>query len=556
MSLVKKIGTAADVFKKDGVRGVVRKSRQLFRRMNTRRRARIWLKHRGVPTPAELDAMRQNIAAFPRRPLISVVMPVYNVDEIWLRTCIESVRQQVYQKWELCIADDFSPAAHVRAVLNEYAGLDPRIKVVYREANGHISAASNTALSIAAGEFCVLLDHDDELSADALYWIANEIIDQPDVAMIYSDDDMIDAKGRRYAPNFKPDFSRDLLYSLNLVTHLSAYRTDILRSIGGFRLGFEGSQDYDLALRFIEQISEEQIRHVPRILYHWRAIPGSVAMSGDEKPYAHDRARLAIKEHLERRGIAARVEPTAFNLHRVRYELPAELPTVSLILFGSGAGDALISTPYPVIEILHANIENGVAGGLNTAVQTAKGSVLCFVDASLEPKSGDWLQELVSVAVQENVGAVGGQVMGRDGRVVEGGIVFGGDAVCSAANHGFYFDEAGNAARNIVIGNFSAVSLACMAVARRAFDRIGGFDTEMPDALVGADLCLRLRAAGCRIVLDPYAEMVLAKGSSLSRSAATGQDRRAFVSKWKSVIERDPFGNPNLEADGQFRIRL
>jgi GT2 family glycosyltransferase len=432
--------------------------------------------------------------------------------------------------------------------------------VVFREVNGHISAASNSALEIASGDFCVLLDHDDELTADALFWVANEICEHPDVAMIYSDEDMIDERGRRYGPKFKPDLSRDLLYSLNLVTHLSCYRTDIFRKIGGFRTGFEGSQDYDLALRFIEQIADTQIRHIPRILYHWRAIPGSVALSGDEKPYAHDRARLAIGEHLTRTGTAADVEPTYFNLHRVRYKLPDKLPLVSLIVHGaeprSNVGWARSTDGFEV-EAISVSQNGNFATGLNDAVKRSSGEVIIFVDGALEP-ANDWVEQLVRVALQPGVGAVGAKITDSHRRVIDGGLVFGGKRLMSGAHLGYGLTEPGNMYRNMVIGNYSAVSLSGMALRRAEFQAVDGFDHEVGCRFAGPDLCLRLGASGKRIVYDPYVEMRLPKGNVLNQlPGPTQPEQKRFVARWSSIIARDPFHNPNLDAEnGGFQIKI
>ncbi len=560
MSLVKKIGTAVEVTKKGGSSGLSSKFREVARRTAVERRERRWIAANGPLDPAARAAIEQKIAELPRLPLISVIMPVYNVDEVWLRKCIDSVRDQVYQNWELCIADDCSQKPHIRTVLEEYSFLDPRIKVVFREANGHISAASNSALEIASGEFCVLLDHDDELTADALFWVANEICEHPDVAMIYSDEDMVDEQGRRYELKFKPDFSRDLLYSLNLVTHLSAYDTDIFRRIGGFTTGLEGSQDYDLALRFIEQIADEQIRHIPRILYHWRAIPGSVALSGDEKPYAHDRARLAIGEHLARSGAAADVEPTHFNLHRVRYKLPDKLPSVSLIVHGSGSrsdDDWVRSADGFDIEVIGISQTGEFVSDLNDAVAGSSGKVIILVDRALEPPN-DWVPELVRIALHPGVGAVGAKVIDSNEHVIDGGLVFGGKRLFSVAHFGYHRSETGNMGRNMVIGNYAAVSLSCMAMRREELDAVGGIDREFGGRFASADLRLRLGARGKRISFDPYVEMRLPKGKALTHlSEPTQAERKLFAERWSSVIERDPFYNPNLDnEDGSFLIDI
>lgn len=560
IKLVKKIRTALKIAIAGGISDIPSNLGEIGRRVDDARRSRKWIAANGGLDEVARAALERKIAKLPRRPLISVIMPLYSVDDVWFRKCIDSVLDQVYQNWELCIADDCSPNPHVRTILADYSELDKRIKVICRDVNGHISAASNSALEIATGEFCVLLDHDDELTADALFWVANEICDHPDVAMIYSDEDMIDDRGRRYGPKFKPDFSRDLLYSLNLVTHLSCYRTDIFHRVGGFRIGFEGSQDYDLALRFIEQIADTQIRHIPRILYHWRAIPGSVALSGDEKPYAHDRARLAIGEHLTRTGTQADVEPTYFNLHRVRYRLPDKRLSVSLIVHGAeprSDDDWVRSAGGFEVEAISVSQTGEFASSLNDAVKRSSGEVLIFVDAALEP-SNDWVPELVRIALQPGVAAVGAKVIDCHRRVIDGGLVFGGERVMSVAHLGYGGTEPGNMYRNMVIGNYSAVSLSCMALRRAEFQAVGGFDHEVGRRFAGADLCLRLGALGKRIVYEPYVQMRLPKGKALNRLSDLAQaDQKLFTDRWNAIIARDPFHNPNLDTEsGSFQIKF
>lgn len=560
IKLLKKIRTAIEIATAGGISDMPSNLREVARRVADARRSRKWIAANGALDEVARVELERKIAELPRRPLISVIMPLYSVDDVWFRKCIDSVLDQVYQNWELCIADDCSPNPHVRTILEEYSELDERIKVVFREVNGHISAASNSALGIATGEFCVLLDHDDELTADALFCVASEICEHADVAMIYSDEDMIDDRGRRYGPKFKPEFSRDLLYSLNLVTHLSCYRTDIFRKIGGFRIGFEGSQDYDLALRFIEQIADTQIRHIPRILYHWRAIPGSVALSGDEKPYAHDRARLAIGEHLTRTGTAADVEPTYFNLHRVGYKLPDKLPSVSLIVHGvaSRSDDEWVrSADGFETEVISVSQTGEFASSLNDAVKRSSGEVIIFVDAALEP-ANDWVPELVRIALQPGVAAVGAKVIDCHRRVIDGGLVFGGKRLMSVAHLGYGLTEPGNMYRNMVIGNYSAVSLSCMALRGAEFQAVGGFDREVGGRFAGPDLCLRLGASGKRIVYEPYVRMHLPKGKALNRLPdPTQAEQKLFTDRWNAIIARDPYYNPNLDTEsGSFQIEI
>ncbi|HEX6124635.1 MAG TPA: glycosyltransferase [Pyrinomonadaceae bacterium] len=555
--IVRQLRNAARVLRDEGLLG----ARMLLveKRHNRReaRRYRRWLETKGRLTEADRNAMRSAIDGFRGRPLISIILPVYNVDEKWLRHCLDSVAKQIYPNWELCIADDASTAPHIRPLLTEYARRDERIKVSFRTENGHISAASNSAVGLATGEFVVLLDHDDELSEDALFWVASEINSFPETAMIYSDEDLMDEGGRRYDPKFKPDFSRDLLYSTNLVTHLSGYRTALLRSIGGFRVGFEGSQDYDLALRVIEQVTEDRIRHIPRVLYHWRVIKGSVAFAMEEKSYAHERARLAIREHLERSGYPAATLEAAHNLHRVVYRMPEPEPSVSMIV-SSEDEDAHASIKRAEFNEARYQIifpERSYATRaewLNEAAARATGDVIVFVDSSLFPRNIQVVDELVRVAIQDGIGAVGAKILRGDMFVEHTGLVIGPDLTPHAAHYGFPRSSPGNISRNVLIGNCSAVSLSCMVVSRRVFESCGGFDTSVPCDLMDVDLCFRFRETGRRIVVVPDVEFVR-RGKQAVRKVADAELKR-FRQRWSKYSERDPFCNPNLKRDGSFEI--
>jgi cellulose synthase/poly-beta-1,6-N-acetylglucosamine synthase-like glycosyltransferase len=519
-----------------------------------RRRYRQWFEAHRM-TDDERTKIREVIRGWTEPPLISVILPVFNIDEKWLRACIDSVRAQVYENWELCIADDASTRPHVRGVLEEFATQDPRIKVVLRTTNGHISAASNSALELTTGVFSVLLDHDDELAEDALFRVAEVLIEQPDVAMVYSDEDVIDERGVHSDPKFKPDFALDLMYSLNLVTHLSAYRTDLLREIGGFRIGLEGSQDYDLALRVIERIRPDQIRHIPRVLYHWRAVPGSVASGGDAKPYAFDKARDALTQHFERTGVDAEAVPAIHNLNRVRYRVSGP-PRVSLILFACVSGadtslDAILdTTEYIDLQVIRTT--GSSPRDLNARAQEAEGEVVCFLDASLCPVTKDWLRELVGPAMQEEIGCVGGRIESATGRarqvgyvLAEPGVARPTDALASIYDAGYFF-------RAGLIGNFSAVSIRCMALKRSLLEDAGGFDDRFA-TLYDADLCLRLAEKGRRTVYTPYARFTEAAPNEPPKASV--EESVLFKQRWAAYVRRDPFYNPNLSTKQLFRIR-
>lgn len=570
--LQKRIKDALGVYREKGLQGLNLHAQNKIINRREARKYQKWLEKCGTLTNEKRAEIKKEIENLTVKPLISVVMPIYNVDEKWLRLCIESVLAQIYENWEFCIADDASPAKHIRKILEEYAAKDKRIKTIFRTENGHISAASNSALELATGEFCVLLDHDDELSEDALFYVAKEINDFPDTAMIYSDEDLIDERGRRFAPKFKPDFSRDLMYSLNLITHLSAYKTSLLRKINGFQIGAEGSQDYDLALRVFEEIDEKQIRHIPRILYHWRVIKGSVAYSLDEKPYAHERAREAIRAHLNRLGKRAKVEQAIINLHRVRYELPENLPKVSLILSAyseKSARDFIALTDYENLEIIlisesqNTNYKlqiptNNFAETLNLAVAQADGEILCFAETNLKPLSKSWLKELVGFALQKEIGAIGAKILDSDETVLHGGLIVGTEEIISAAHRGFPRTAHGNFLRLQMINNFSAVSISVFCVRKKLFEEIAGFNSEnLPKRFFDADFCLKLREKKYRIVLTPYAELIkIDKQKRLNfEENPNASEIEYFTEKWCEIMKNDPFYNPNFSKyDASFSI--
>ncbi|MGH9915854.1 MAG: glycosyltransferase family 2 protein, partial [Pyrinomonadaceae bacterium] len=405
---------------------------QVFARLTSSkdREYRRWIKKYDRPLNEDKVAeLKAEISKFTRQPLISVLMPVYNSPEIFLRKAIESVRQQVYSNWELCIADDRSTHGHVRRILNEYGQVDCRIKAIFREKNGHISAATNSALSLANGEFVALLDHDDELHRLALFHVIREINEHPDVCLIYSDEDKIDGNGKRYDPYFKPDWNPDLFLSQNFISHLGVYRTDLVRSVGGFREGFEGSQDYDLALCCIEQIDAHQIRHTPYVLYHWRAIEGSTSLLSGEKSYAVIAARKAIASRLERTGQSADVVAGWRFYHRVRYHV-TDTPRVQIISFGKDeAKDVLVKHLNAIgseYDLLLTNlvIDSGqnFADALNKATEESKSNLILFLNNSLRPTDSVWLSELISHALRPCVGIVSGKIVDKRNKILHAGL--------------------------------------------------------------------------------------------------------------------------------------
>ncbi|MGN6391379.1 MAG: glycosyltransferase [Gemmatimonadales bacterium] len=544
-----------------------------------RARYRAWIKRYDTLGPADREALRARAAELTYQPVVSVILPVLDTDEVWLRRAIESVLGQVYPCWELCIADDHSSRPHVRTVLQEYARRDSRIRIAWRTRNGHISAASNSALALATGEFVALLDHDDELAEQALLAVVEELNRHPSAALLYSDEDKIDRRGRRYDPFFKPDWNPDLFYSFNLVTHLAVYRRRVLKEVGGFREGMEGSQDYDITLRVVERISPTAIRHIPQVLYHWRAIPGSVSLAPREKEYAHEAARRAIRAHFERLDIRAQVQPASGNpsLHRVVYPLPAAPPSVSLLLWDAASAELrhraltslLETTAYSRLEILVLleaeravdlpsclvqdprvrafELGEGRVGlALREALRRARGDVIGLV-GSVEPLNRDWLVEMVSHALRPEIGAVGAKLTDAAGAITHAGLVLHPSLAASRVYHGLSRRRALSVPRLAAIQNYSAVTGGCL-VARRTILN------EVADVTVGAgaffdvDLCLRIGAAGYRIVWTPHAELRWLDPETWpgAGSSKRQQPETDLLRRWGPVLQEDPNYNPNL----------
>jgi hypothetical protein len=338
-----------------------------------------------------------------------------------------------------------------------------------------------------------------------------------------------------------------------------------LRRIGGFRIGAEGSQDYDLALRVTEQISAGQIRHIPQILYHWRAIQGSVALSGDEKPYAAERAREAIRAHLERTGKKAQVSRTFHNLHRVSYDLRADSPKVSLIVNArdeKNLRNSAAKTDYENLQFLSQTVsgESSSAAAFNHLAETSRGDILVFLDGDFDPQGADWLKEIIGFARQKEIGAVGAKIIDSNKRIRHAGIVLGIDGFIGFAHRGLPKNSDGYLQRAQLVNNFSAVA-SVLAVRREVFESLAGFDAKnFPNGLFDIDFCLRLqRRKNLRVVLTPYAEILQLSDSSTEKilNQKDAPERKIFKARWKDLIENDPFYNPNLSLESEkFEINL
>ena len=557
-----------------------------------------WVRRFDTPAAYDLRHMQAAIAAFRRRPLVSIVMPVYNTPEQWLRLCVDSVVAQTYPHWELCIADDASPDPRVAEVLAEYAARDARIKVVRRERNGHISAASNSALGIASGDYVALLDHDDELAPHALYMVAKALDERPGLRLLYSDEDKIDEQGNRFAPYFKPDWNPELLLSQNYICHLSVYDAALLRAIGGFRVGFEGSQDHDLALRATAKLARDEIGHIPHILYHWRAIASSTALSGTAKSYTDDAGVRAITEHLHANGeTSATVEPVTGG-YRVRRPVGDDGPLVSLViptrdrveLLRMSVGSILERTQYRNFEIVIVDNQSTDADALaymdevqrdprvrvlrhdapfnysrinNVAVRACRGSVIGLVNNDIEVIDGGWLEEMLGLALRPGYGAGGAMLYYPDNRIQHAGVVIGTGGVAGHAHVGQPRGTPGQHNRAMLAQNMSAVTAACLLVRREVFDEVRGLDEGFEVAFNDVDFCLRVAARGYLNAWTPWAELI--HHESASRGYEDNPEKMArfmgevsrIQARWGSSLEWDPAYNPNLSLlDGNFDLAI
>ncbi|MBX8512312.1 glycosyltransferase [Pseudomonas cichorii] len=549
-----------------------------------------WIRQYDTLDDDDRQEIARHIGTWESPPLISVIMPVFDPPLDLLREALDSIRNQLYPHWELCIADDASSNPAVQEFLKQAELQSPKIKVIFRSTNGHISQASNSALDIAQGQFIALLDNDDLLPEHALYWVARKIIEHPDVGILYSDEDKIDLKGQRSAPYFKPDWNEFLFRSQNMISHLGVYRRDLVEQVGRFRVKFEGSQDYDLALRCSEKLSREQIVHISRVLYHWRIHAGSTAMANDEKPYAALAGVKALDEHLHRTGRAGWTELLPISMYRVHYRLPKQNPLVSLIIPTRNAGSLVKQcidsiqnlthySPYeiivvdngsddseslayfehiseqPNITVLRDDDPFNYSALNNQAVRLARGELVGLINNDIEVISPEWLDEMVALALQPEVGAVGARLWFPDDRLQHGGVILG---IGGIANHSHKFlprGEYGYFGRAVLIQEFSAVTAACLVIRKSIFEQVNGLDeTNLKVAFNDVDFCLRVREAGYVNLWTPFAELYHHESAtrgfedSPQKQERFSQEVAYMHTRWPD-IETDPAYNPNLTLE-------
>jgi glycosyltransferase involved in cell wall biosynthesis len=549
---------------------------------------REWVSLYDTPGDAERRIIKINIGRLQYRPLFSILMPVQNAKERWLRAAVESTLKQLYPNWELCVVYDGSVNRKLRRLLEDLAGRDRRIKLLYQETNSNTSNAYNNSLSIASGDFVALFSAHDELAEHALYVVAQELNAFPEADFIYSDEDKLNSSGERCEPSFKPDWNPDLFCSWNFISHLTIYRRSVLENIGGLRDEFNDSYDYDLALRVSECVPEKNIRHIPHVLYHareWSHVKLTFT-SGEDGNGAR-----ALRSHFERTGQEVEITTGHSNSHRVIYPIPDAPPLVSLIvptrdrvgLLRQMVGGVLKETDYSPLELIIVDNESSDPETVdylamigndkrvrvipynapfnysainNLAVGQAQGEIIGLLNNDLKFIHSDWLREMVSHSVRPEIGVAGAKLYFADGSIQHAGIILGGERAAAHAFRGLAGNDHGYMSRAQCIQNVSAVTGACLFTRRSVFAEAGGLDEKnLPIAYNDVDFCLRVRALGYRVLWTPYAEIIHLESASRGSDVFADklprflQEREYLQTRWGQTLNCDPYYNPNLTLD-------
>ena len=539
---------------------------------------------------------RQKHSAFAQKPLISIVIPLYCTPLPYLKELLESVRRQSYENWQLCLADG-SPDDKAKEFIEKHYGREKRI--VYRklEENGGISANTNEAVALAAGEYLMLCDHDDTLEPDALYEIVKAINDTS-ADVLYTDEDKVSMDGRHYFdPNFKPDFNLFRLRENNYICHIFVVKKSLTDETGLLRSEFDGAQDFDFILRCCEKA--QKIMHIPKVLYHWRCHMDSTAADPSSKAYAYEAGRKAVREHYQRLGIDAKVEMTERpGWYRSHVKVQGN-PLISVIITNKDHTDDLelclfsmtrkstyrnyeilivennsekeetfeyyrkLPDRYPKARVLTWEKEFNYSAINNFAAKEAKGEYLLFLNNDVEILTPDWMEEMLQNCQQENVAAVGAKLYYPDDTIQHAGVVLGlggiaGHIMCRASK-----EDPGYFGRMISVQEISAVTAACMMVKKSDFDAVGGLDETFQVAFNDIDLCMKFRAAGKKIIFTPYAELYHYESKSRGledtpeKQFRFDKEVKRFQEKWAQQLEMgDPYYSPNLSVtEGDCSLR-
>lgn len=534
------------------------------------------------PSGKELEDMRIQCASFEYRPKISIITPVLNTREEWLRSSIESVLHQIYDNWELCIADDGSDQPHIKETLNCYQQKDARIKVKYLNENQGVSGASNEALAMASGEFIGFLDHDDQLLPNALYEVVLMLNRNARADFVYSDEILISKRGKPVYAYFRPDFSLDYMLSHCYIVHFVVIRASILKKIGGFRAEFKVSQDYDLFLRVLSQT--RNVLHIPKILYGWRQYESSTGHLLKER--VMESSRRALQDFADREGIKGVVWGTKnFNFFRLKRDI-LDRPKISIIIPTKDRIDLLRRCiesiqnrssydNYEIIIVDNMSQEEETAAYLdglgksyriikfnekfnysklnNYAAEFARGEHLLFLNNDIEVLNSDWLEAMLEQSQRDEIGCVGAKLLYPDRKIQHVGVVVGWGGRAEHIYKWLHSNDIGYMGHFVSIRNYSAVTAACMMLRKSIFNEVGGFDERFEIGFGDVDLCLRVRELGYENLFTPYAELLHYESATRGRSFSFDphpNDTKRFIERWQEYIKGgDPYYNPNLPLD-------
>ena len=576
---------------------LIRNRQQLKKNANP---YRYWLKEKNI-TRAQKRDLQLEMQNFKYQPLISIVMPVYNVELRWIKDAIKSVKNQIYPNWELCIADDASTSESLKKYLKKLAK-DPRIKIMFRQENGNISEASNSALSLAEGEYIALMDDDDILYPHSLLQVVKVLNKDKKVDFIYSDEDKVEISGERVEPFFKPDWSPDLFMSTNYLSHLSVIRKSTIDKVGGFRKGYEGSQDYDLFLRITELT--DRIEHIPDVLYSWRKIPGSTASSYSSKSYAENTSIKALGDSLHRRNMKGNISRGLFpGSFRTKYDING-MPLVSILIptlnkyeyisrcissilskttypnfeifiIDTGSSDKAVINYYKElskdkrIKILEWKERFNYSSVNNFGVRYTNGEYVILLNNDTQVISPDWIEGMLEHAQRDKVGAVGVKLYYPNDLVQHAGVVLGincgtGRGVAGHAFKNFPRNVQGFPVQKDIIRNYSAVTAACLMISKKKFLEVGGLEEKFRIAFNDVDFCLKLLEKGYYNVYTPYVELYHHESVSVGTPESSTRDNDEFAheinlmyKRWKEKILNDRFYNKNLSLKSEdFRIAI
>ena len=551
-----------------------------------------------LPTAHELQLQR--IHSFSYTPLISIVIPLYNTPEKYLREMLDSIQNQTYMNWELCLADG-SSNSHAETIIKNHYVSDSRVHYCHLTENKGISGNTNAAAEMATGDYIMLCDHDDLVAEDALYEIVKAINENPGTDVVYTDEDLVDEDGTYYfSPRFKPDFNMDFLRSINYICHIFVVKRTLFNNLGGFRSEYDGAQDYDLILRCCE--STDKICHIPKVLYHWRAFENSTAGNPESKNYAINASVKALEDHYRRVGLDAKVEYTDIFIMLRTIMKVSGTPKVSIIILSKDHTDDLDKCIRSIEEkstwknfeiiVVENNSEHQATFDYYEKIQTefsnvkvvvwegpfnysainnygatfASGDYFVLLNNDIEVITPTWMEQMLGYCQREDVGAVGAKLYYPDDTVQHAGVVVGVGAFAGHILTKFDTEAVGYFGRLKAIQDISAVTAACIMVSKEVYHEVNGLDESFVVAMNDVDFCLRIREKGKLIVFNPWVELYHYESKSRGYEDTPEKYQRfvkevgRFRERWKDILDAgDPYYNPNLslmKGDCSWRMKL